>query len=74
MIPNRIPPEKPPKMMPVDGFAAFVPAIEAGARALRVVAEQHRRAFRPTDMDHAAKDARKLEVLAAHLDVRRPPR
>lgn len=66
-------PEKPPRTMMLDGLAAFVPAIEAGARALRRQASLARASFRPTDMEYHAKDARALEALAAHLDVRRRP-
>lgn len=64
-------PERPERMMPLDGLAKFVPAIEAGARALRREAEACRRRFLPTDMAFRDRDAEALEVLAHHLDIRR---
>lgn len=64
-------PEKPPRMMALDGLASFVPSIEAGSRALRKEADRCKRALLFTDCDYAAKDAKELEALARHLDVRR---
>ena len=64
-------PERPLPTVRFDAYVAFVPSIEAGARALRREAERARRAFRPTDMDAHQRDALALEELAHRLDVRR---
>lgn len=71
MRPATIPPEKPPRMMALDGLAKYVCSIEAGARALRREASLARASFRVTDMEHHAHDAKALEELALRLDVRR---
>ena len=59
-------------MMAVDGLASFVPAIEAGARALQREGEKARHDFRLTDAGHCFAGAETLARLARRLDVRRP--
>ena len=63
--------ETPPKMMRLDALASFVPAIEAGALAMRQKAEADYKAFRWTDYGLHIEAALDLENLAHRLDVRR---
>lgn len=64
-------PERPERMMSLDALSNFVPVLKRSARRAWKEADQCRQAVRPTDEDFAIEDARALEILAHHLDVRK---